>query len=288
MGVKMLEINTRRKFVKDFGLTVPVLEDPYFDYIIKQINAEEKLQLLLDEISLHGTEQNFFGHIKQITEKIVADIDVSSLEQDSLSKYKVDKPNEQTNVYNKNNNGRNVISIDLVKANYQALKEFNPSLVQNSKNYEEFIKIYTDSVYMAKSRHIRQYMFGNLAPKRQTHIWKWIMYQTSMMLRDYEIFAVSSDEIVIYDETNISNIEKILSYFPWDFKIRKFVLEQIHDYDYYRRIFPDGTYDFKQVPIQYIMQFIKHYKNEEINEMDLTFTHESGRLARFIEPLCFN
>ena len=284
----MLEINTRRKFVKDFGLTIPVLEDPYFDYIIKMISAEDKLQLLFDEITLHGTEQKFFDHIKQITEKIVADIDVSVLEQDSLLKYKIDNPLEQTNVYNKGNNGRRVISIDLVKANYQALKEFDPSLVQNSKNYEDFIKIYTDSVYMAKSRHIRQYMFGNLAPKRQTHIWKWIMHQVSMMLRDYEVFAVSTDELVIYDETNITNIEKIVSHFPWEFKIRRFILEQINDYDYYRRIFPDETYDFKQVPSQYIMQFIKHFRKEQITEMDLTFMHESGRLARFLEPLRFD
>ena len=141
---------------------------------------------------------------------------------------------------------------------------------------------------MAKSRHIRQYMFGNLAPKRQTHIWKWIMHQVSIMLRDYEVFAVSTDELVIYDETNISNIEKIVSHFPWEFKIRRFVLEQINDYDYYRRIFPDGSYDFKQVPSQYIMQFIKHFRKEQITEMDLTFMHESGRLARFLEPLRFN
>lgn len=281
----MLNLNSRRKFSKDFGLPIAVLEDPYFEYTINLLGGNEKLQLLYDEIEKFGSGDDnlFFAYIKNITDKIISDIDISNLEKDQLNNYN-STPYPNTSVYNPNNIEKNIISIDLVKANYQALKQYDTNLVLNSKNYEDFIRIYTESEYITKSKQVRQYIFGNLAPKKQQKIQKWIMNQISLDL-PYDVFAMSSDEIIIYDEDNIDIFKDHLSQFPWEFKIRSFKIEYIQKINAYRRIFPDATYDFKEVPREYLLQCIKYFRNEDMNATDLTFTHQSGKLAMFIESI---
>ena len=48
------------------------------------------------------------------------------------------------------------MSIDLKKANFQALRYYNPDLVQNAKTYQEFIGLYDSSPLLAESKYTRQ------------------------------------------------------------------------------------------------------------------------------------
>lgn len=66
-------------------------------------------------------------------------------------------------IYKPENHGNYYISIDLKKANFQALKYHDGSLVFNVRDYENLLRLqHCEYPYFWQSKHIRQVMFGQL------------------------------------------------------------------------------------------------------------------------------
>lgn len=112
------------------------------------------------------------------------------------------------NVYNSENVGKIFLSIDLKSANFQALKFFDKSIVKNEDTYEEYLKHYTLSDYIAKSKYTRQVVFGKCNASRQIAIEKHLMskfvdcfkYEDELL----KLVRFNNDEVVF--EVNWHNL----------------------------------------------------------------------------------
>lgn len=172
----MFSHSVLKRFVKDYSLPIQLFQQPYFDYFIdlydKQFDTKNKYKLLCGTINICGNEQNFMEQYYKIKDKILevmknnpifTEFNNSKLEEYNIPHNSYGKDN----VFNEGNVGKYFISIDLKKANFQAMKYYNKDLVLGFNTYEEFMHNFTNLEYMIKSKYTRQVIFGNLNPKKQ-------------------------------------------------------------------------------------------------------------------------
>jgi hypothetical protein len=203
--------------------------------------------------------------------------------------------------YHKDNAEKSFVSIDLKKANFQAFRFFNPNIIDSHSSYEDFVKtVINDSYdYFYQSKQIRQVIFGNLNPKRQQKIQKYLMsvildvLMKSGMDSD-AVFNNSADELIVSDNSekiilgkgisksdivNTLKLHEITN--SLDLHIEDFCLEQVHpDFSFFVKNNSNGKKEFKNVPSYNMAEVFKYYNNIEVIEKDLSFFYE-GRIASF-------
>lgn len=239
-------------------------------------------------------------------------------------------------IYNRNNEGKRFISIDLTKANFQSLTVFDAlfdgKFGGQPLTYKEFIEniVFGEGYesnalvqYMTSSKRIRQVIFGNLNPKRQQQVERYMVEsliaeligQKVLELDDF--YAYTTDEIILTDTANVRSkardfgtsscpITKIAENelvrydeveMPVYVHIEDFILERIEPYDFYvkvdtgtKRVNPWNdliTGILKKVPIVYYLQVLECLHAKPITEEDMMFLYEKVP-ARFIDPLWNN
>jgi hypothetical protein len=298
-----------KRFVKDYSLPIQLVREPYFDYFLNlydaQFNTKEKYKLLCDTINICGNEQNFMEQYHKIKDNILDAMKANSHYID-FNNAKLDEYNIPVNnyckhdIFNESNIDRYFISIDLKKANFQAMKYYNKDLVFGFNTYEDFMYSFTDLDYMVQSKYIRQVIFGNLNPKRQIKIEQYLTYQMLSKLVDCDFIKVENIKMVSPDEIVCEfNIESYLLYKNYDKQLTKMIkdlinfdadieiykLNQIKPFKFYVKEFINKSgYELVCVPIIYYAQAHKMYNGLEINDYDLSFFYEN-QVARFLETL---
>ncbi len=319
-----------RRFVKDFLLPVPVSEPEYIEYYIDLLDdvydSKRKYAVFLDLFARLGCDdEKFFVYGADIQNRALDVVKDSPAYKkfigdtsDLFSGYKwltTNVPKGQ--VYRGVNDGRRFLSIDLVKANYQALwyytrvmNEQSPSdddLILGTDTFDGFIRKFTDEDYYAEAKKFRQVIFGNANPKRQQKIQRYIIDNILSFLLNEGFFAekdlkdYTSDEIVfaIDDNTPVQPIFDALHEKEREWRIRlhldtytlRWLKKEGEDVNskadkIFVREFDDGRVDFKNVEASLVPQAYKHYKGiTDITEKDLMFYNSNGLLARYMKPL---
>lgn len=203
-------------------------------------------------------------------------------------------------IFKPTNTGRVFISINMKKANFSSLHEYDRNMFRGTDTWEDFISQFTDNEHIINSKYIRQVILGNCNPKRHITYEKYLMDQTLSLLYDIiseeRIVFFSNDEIV-YDMTTASNLhtlnlvkecikERLNSKSKIPFRIELFSLYKISGTDgYYKKIYQDDreyNIEFKCLD-NYMMPFVlRYFLGQEVNESDRVFYHE-GLLSKFIE-----
>lgn len=307
-----------KRFFKDFNIPIDIYEEPYCSYLVslydEYYGLSDKFKMLDKEIAKFKNENDFLEYQYQIRNEIIEKtkeqpIYYNDYLETNMDMFKVANNYSEKDIYKETNVGKTFLSIDLKKANFQALKFFNRELVFGADTYEEYISKFTDSEYFKSSKKLRQIIFGNMNPKRQVKIEKYIMNKilillTTNILHEESIVSFSNDEIVFdyntsFDKTwnddcinawhvshanLIKNICK--SFLGIDVRVEIFKLEQIENKPYYVKEFivGDKKYELKCVPKIYFPQVFKKYNGLEVNEKDLMFWFE-GQLCTFMKPL---
>ena len=207
-----IELDIRDRFVKDFNLPIQVLISPYFEYFIdlyqEDYESRTKWEQLQKEISerFSGNPGKYLDHFYNTRNKIITDIESSQEYKDFCEDkeffQRFSIPGEvKCDLYTGAQTGKRFMSIDLKKANFQALRYYNPDLVQNAKTYQEFIGLYDSSPLLAESKYTRQVIFGKLNAKRQITIEKWMMYNIWEYLKNivpesFKLFSRQTDELI--------------------------------------------------------------------------------------------
>ena len=207
-----IDLDLRYRFVKDFNLPIQVLTSPYFEYFIdlyqEDYGSRTKWEQLQKEISerFSGNPGKYLDHFYNTRNKIITDIESSQEYKDFCEDkeffQRFSIPGEvKCDLYTGAQTGKRFMSIDLKKANFQALRYYNPNLVQNAKTYQEFIGLYDDSSLLAESKDTRQVIFGKLNAKRQITIEKWMSYSISEYIKDiipenFKLFSRQTDELI--------------------------------------------------------------------------------------------
>lgn len=294
-----------KRFIKDFSLPIQLIQMPYFEYYIslydKVYNSKEKWKLFTDTLNKLGGTEQFYAENKKVQDSIIHAISQTEIYKkfnyDRLDEYNVKLNISKNNVFNNQNDGKLFISIDLKKANFYSLKYYDNNLVLNTENYNQLISKFTNLEYIKQSKYIRQIIFGNLNPKKQQKIQKYIMSKLlNVMLKYFDknkILNVSHDEIVVMiDSINIDDkfYNEIYSYcndLGIPINIELFKLKQLKPYKYFvKEIYNTNKIDFKCCPSIYMPQIYKYYFNDNMNKYDFYFLYENS-VAKFVEPLNF-
>lgn len=306
------------RFTKDYNLPINIFNDEYFSYyreLYKDFWPSDAEYRMNQEISQYvdNNVDLWLEHYAKLRDNIIFTIENSDAYKEfntcDLSKY--DVPNigvGEHSLYNEETEGKAFLSIDLKKANFQALKYAG---VLKNPTYNDFIYRMDGTNYFADSKYLRQVIFGKLNPKRQIKVEKYLIYKIheyfceTLMKNNpstFELYSMNSDEIVYSvkeENVNLSN-EFVLNLFEKKVKdkfgieiraelvkISRLNIVNSHGNKvdaYIRKNLHNGLETLKKASTTFFPQIWKLYKGLEINEMDRTFFFED-QLATFNEPL---
>lgn len=293
-----MEITNRLKgrFCKDTGLPLDLFDEPYFTQRIELYdeiyNSKQKYETFLNTVNKFSHEQEYFEAYNKLKDKVIDYLKnregMQRFLSEDMNKFQIsNKGFRNKDIYKETFVGRNLISIDMKKANYTALRHYDKSIVGNTDSYEEFIRMFTDEEHFVNSKYIRQVVFGNVNPKRQVTYEKYLMDKvlTDILKHTDDIVYFGTDEIVI-DITNNEEIETTLLQIvnnhkdqEINLKLENFTLGKIKEG--YIKTKSDGTVEIKSVERIDIPIVIRKLRGQDIEESDLVFKH-NGRLAKFI------
>lgn len=296
-------VELRKRFAKDYNLPIKLFDDPYFYQRLELCSFEypdvkEKWKQFVSEVSTFSNPQDYFEYYNKVKDTVMNHVKSKPIYDEFINcdfkRFSVDNHGiGERSVFKKSNDNQRFLSIDLVKANFTAMKYFNKELVDNKETYEDFIKQFTEYKHIIDSKYIRQVIFGNMNPKRQTTIEKYIMSNILEICLLYfnteSIQCYMCDEIVInisgFDEEKLNEFYKKLKEDETtkniDLHVETYSLENIYDTDYYIQYFDNGKIKFKSLPALFYPFVVRSIRGEEVLEDDKVFFHE-GYLSKFI------
>lgn len=200
----------RRRFCKECGVPINIFAEPYFsdrvDLYDRIMGTKKKWMTFLESLSRYNTEQDFYEDYNKTKERAIDYLQnnpgFETFREEDMNRFKV-KNNiySSRDVYKEPNNGLWFFSIDMVKANYTALRFYDPSIFNHTNTWEEFLSQFTDNQHFIESKYMRQVIMGALSPGRQTTYEKYLMDQlvTKLVEAGYgeQIECFTNDEIVI-------------------------------------------------------------------------------------------
>lgn len=300
-----------RRFVKDYSLPIQLVQEPYFSYYVELYDrvyqSKKHFALLQDTIQQFGDEEKFLQYYNLLKDQIIAAIKITpefqQFNNDRLDEFTItNKIGGSGDIYKPMFDGKCFLSFDLKKANYNSLKFYHPNMVMNTDTFDVFISLFTDDEYIKQSKYIRQVIFGNLNPKKQQKIQKYIVNILCSKIVDFydvaNIRNTSFDEIVVeldapedylLNQVFQNEIKKVVHDLGIELNVEIFYLKQLKPFSYFVKeyIEPKDKIEFKAVNVFHMPQVYKHYFQMPLHPYDFMFFHE-GYIAKYMEPLHFD
>ena len=249
------------RFVDDLKIPITVVQDPYWDFYLDLYEPELKSRTLWNKL-LNGIKEEyndnpqlFLDDFYKLREALIVAVKETQGYNDFLKAKLQDHYDskmfpfsgvQKNDIYNEQWTGKHFISIDLKKANIQALNYYCPEIFnvgllgREHSNitslYESWLAKFlggkkTLGWYVPMSKYIRQVVFGNCKPERQITIERWLVGKAAeevlALLRENniksEVVEFGSDEVVIYlpdgellDPSMFESLRNTLSTTPID------------------------------------------------------------------------
>ena len=300
------------RFAKDYNLPINLFSDEMFGYyrtLYKDFWPTTAEQQMEREIEECGSIDNWLVNYSKLRGKIINTIEESDEYKDfnsrNLDEYTLRNKNfQERNLYTQETDGKTFLSIDLKKANFQALKYVG---VIKDNTYEDFIKRMVGSDYFANSKYLRQVIFGKLNPKKQIKIERYLLCKIFLTLQypfdGLQFFSLGADELVYeYNNDNLSpknllfqceSIENFIkAALGLDTTVEPVKISRFPVIDsrgkiidaFVRANIITGEEKLKKVSATFYPQVYKLWKGEDINENDRRFSYQ-GQIATFDNPL---
>ena len=272
-------------FCKLMDISVPEYE--HFDYYINQFSKLEKWKNIKDLIKIYEEAEEKYGDLYEFRLKKSNEIinylkstrAYNELQDDNLIP---DYPTTKNFEYSED---KKYISIDIKKANWVVLKKYDPEFAPElGDSYEDFIAKFDVPEIFNHSKQLRQYIFGNINPKRQGKAQRVI---TQSILNKYnhlnlDIACIKNDE-VIYSFESFDQIGEILTTVDREiFKIKLFTVKRIKDFRINTFLSESGEELYKEMVgcngNQFFMNLKNHIFEEPLDIRDLYFRMD-GSLA---------
>lgn len=303
----------KRRFISDLKLPIGITEEPHFRYFLNLYEKEWKAETKWNELirliddKFNYNPQLFLEEYYKIRDNIITTIENSEaykrFNECDMNKYSIGKMNvSSNNIYNNLNIGKRFLSIDLKKANFQALKFVDPNIVLGAETYEDFIGNFTDLDYVKESKYTRQVIFGKLNPKRHITVEKYIMKSILDYIKenlpyfnDFTLVSFANDEIVFEIGENhedrrglADQIKKDTGFYVSveEFRLYGLQLKSSTTFDdlptVYFKLFDDNTKKMKGCPLPYHAVAYKKLHGMVTNSHDYCFKYENT-LCTFCE-----
>ena len=272
-------------FCKLMDISVPEYE--HFDYYINQFSKLEKWKNIKDLIKIYEEAEEKYGDLyeyrlkksNEIIEYLKNTRAYNELQDDNLLP---DLPTTKNFEYSED---KKYISIDINKANWVVLKKYDPEFAPElGDSYENFISKFDVPEIFNHSKQLRQYIFGNINPKRQGKAQRVV---TQSILNKYnhlnlDIACIKNDE-VIYSFESFNQIEEILTSVDKKiFKIKLFTVKRVQDFRINTFLSESGEELYKEMVgcngNQFFMNLKNHIFEESLDIRDLYFRMD-GSLA---------
>lgn len=219
-------------FVKLFDFNIP--DYNHFDYYISQLSKLKQWSNIYDLVELYKDfEKNCDDVLKYKIEKsnqIIEHIRNSHAYQEIICHPMIDLPTTKNFVYEED---KIYVSIDIIKANYSILKKYDPAHINDlGDSYEDLLAKFDVHPIFNHSKEFRQFIFGNLNPKRQIKAQREVIEELRKSLSHLglEEICVKSDEI-IYAVDSFETAELLSQLVDSNkFKLRVYKVERIEDF----------------------------------------------------------
>lgn len=309
-----MEISNKLKerFCKDCNLPIKLFEDPFFEDRLTLLdpfyNSVSKYSVFKDSYKSSGykNEQEYFEEYNYVKDQAIKFIkgtdafnefnecDVRSFE------IKPKMPLPSSDIYKPSNDGKMFISIDMKKANFSSLHNYNSSMFDGCPTWEDFVGKFTSNAHIINSKYIRQVILGNCNPKRHIAYEKYLTYKMlcylnqSFSVRDILEFF-SNDEAVLsweVDEREVAaKVKEFTEQTGVEFTVTPFELCVIgENQGYYKDIslgHKKHEYKFKCVDPTILPFVIRSALGQPPHDYDRYFMFD-GHLAMFAKPIEVN
>lgn len=320
-------VSKNLRFSKDFNLPVNIFNDEMFAYYRNlydfwPINEEKLMDKAIEELG--GVEKflEYCGNVRDAAINGVMESEAyKKFNNMDMSVYSIDKVFAENGIeklnmgerscFSNETDGKIFISVDLKKANFQAMKYAG---VIDFYSYEDFVNHFAGDCklandYISRSKYLRQVIFGKMNPKRTITVERYITakiccYLTSLFKWDgYELFSFNNDELIyseipnekhtFFEYEELHDLEmSIKSMFGIDVRIefirvKKLDIVNSHGSQvdaYVRYNFITGENVLKKASTTFYPQIYKLWHGMNIVKEDMTFFFED-QLATFNEPL---
>lgn len=307
----------RQRFVKDYNLPINIFDEKYFEYY-RQLypffpnDVWEKIVETIGE-KYNGNVEEWLNYCAQVRDNaIIGTMDTDEYKKfntEDMSKWDIDPEIQKIgehSIYNEKCDGKGFVSIDMKKANFQALKYAG---VINDSTYADFIYRHGGDEYIANSKYLRQVIFGKMNPGRTIKVEKYIMGEIYKMVRNvfdshfYDLYSMNSDEIVFKQRTPYDFLtkdegkkmeEEIKNRLGIDVRVENIVVKCLKIVNangnkvdaYVKKNMFTGEEVLKKASTTFYPQIYKLWKGQDINLLDRGFFFED-QIAIFTEPLRF-
>ena len=320
----MLSNKLKERFCHDMNLSIGIMENPYF---IERVELYDKMKELVEyehmiEEKFDNNEERYFEYYNKVKDDAINYIKSSpawnAIQADPLRppmfRYNGTPCPDIEAIYNRlpkrdaykdTNIGKYIISIDMCKANFTALCVYGlqhpeSKFVPDDKvfDYEWFMSQFTDIEHIIKSKYIRQVVFGNCNPSKQTTYEKLLMCYLLTVLQDggyidieKDVTSLCSDEILIdANDWSIQSFQRLREatdkFSKENFPVRAefYRLSRVYGSDAYVKEFLDcdKTYEIKCATPEEMPFLQRMMRSEPFNKTDLVFRFKN-KLAQFME-----
>jgi hypothetical protein len=197
-------MNNIKLFEKYSGYKFPVIsDDKHIRYSLELQNASYRYSLFLSEYINEEYINDVIHSIVNYIENHESYIKFNSIQLPALN-----NPYNSVNIWDKKFDKELVTSIDIKQANFRVLNIVMPE-VFNSNSYEEFFSRFSNSLFLKKSKYLRQVIFGKLNPKRIQYLQKKITLDIADILvkNKFEVISVTADEVIIRSKCLLTSVE---------------------------------------------------------------------------------
>jgi len=273
-------------FCKIFDISVP--DHDHFDYYLSQLSKVNRYKELPNWVALYEKAEEEIGDLYDFrmrkSDEIIKFLqNTRAYNELNLDNLLPDLPTSKTFQYEE---GKNYISIDMRKANWSVLKSYDPPFVNELPNsYEELLANFGMPEVFNNSKSLRQYIFGNINPRRQAKAQRVVMQGIIDMFKNSNMIleCIKNDEL-IYSYDNISYLKSdILPKIDTArFKTKLFTIKRVEDF----RI--DFVHDEEENPLykemvgcngnRFFLLLKKYIFEEPLDIRDLYFRMD-GNLA---------
>lgn len=295
----------KKRFCKDYCIPIKLYEEPFFSDRIQIFEpfygSHTKYKNLISVANKIDNEDDFFEWAERIKNDIVDKVKATEgykkFSKEKIESFAPINTDIKDNVvYVHENHGKIFISIDLVKANFTALKHYDNSILFNTDNYEEFMRLFTDEKYFIESKYMRQVVFGNLNPKLQSAYEKFMMDKIlTALLKVFsknKIYSFLTDEIIISTDinkmiTDYNKVNSVLEKINTEGIIARVDLFQLFEIEgvtgFIKKHIIDNKIEFKCVDAMFLPYIIKKVNNQTVLPEDLMFYHDKY-LVQLVQP----
>lgn len=275
----------KKGFCKLLDINIPEFSD--FEYYIEQLSKLEKWKNIKQLVDIYEKDEEKYGDLFQLriekSNKLIDYIKNTraflELNDDNLIP---DYPTTKNFVYDES---KKYISIDIRKANWYVLKSYDPDFINElGDSYDGLLRRFGFPEIFIHSKSLRQYIFGNLNPKRQMKAQRVVIENLINKYKylELEIACIKNDE-VIYILENDNQLLSILSDIDSSvFNTKIFTVNRVDDFRIHTYYDNFGNTLYKEMVgcngNLFYINLKKYILSEKIDIRDLYFRID-GNLA---------